>query len=185
MKVEEYLVQMAQHNVDTGRHRFQSSIEEASEKADANNFLTNIKSDFRINNIYYPGCSQDTALEPVFTGKITYLDRDILRHDAGKMGLQGDFTKPPTQIADNFFDAAFIKDLHLHLQEEGETATPEERLAAILKKVKSGGTVVYGKRKVCPEWKGELSFLQSQRGLIPISLSYSCPNFEIFTAKQD
>ena len=159
--------------------------EEAREKAEANNFLSNLKSDLRIGSIYYPVCSQDATLEPVFTGKITYLDKKIKRHDAGKLGLLGDFTNPPPEIIDGAFDAAFIRDLHLHLQEAGETSTPEKKLSAILKKVKPEGTVIYGIRKACPKWKGELSFLESQNEkLIPVSLLYSNENFRVFAVKQ-
>lgn len=180
MNPEEYLRLKAQHSVDTGANRHPSTFKEAAERADANKFLSNLKSDLRIGNIYYPGCSQDTALEPVFTGKITYLDKKIERHDAGKRGLLGDFTAPPPEITDGAFDAALIKDLHLHLQEDGQDATSEARLAAILKKVKHEGTIIYGKREICPEWKGELAFLQSRQELVALPLSYTNPNFEIF-----
>lgn len=123
MNAEEYLRHRAQENVDLGKNRQVINLEEAREKADANNFLSEVRSDLRINSIYYPVCSQDAVLEPVFTGKVTYLDSSILRHDAGKKGIIGDFTNPPIEIADASFDAAFIKDIHLHLTEEGQLSS--------------------------------------------------------------
>lgn len=84
MTPEEYLVHHSQEKVDTGRNRFGMTIEEVRNRAEANSFLSNIKSDLHIGSIYYPGCGQDSVLEPVFTGKVTYLDRIINRHDAEK-----------------------------------------------------------------------------------------------------
>lgn len=186
MSAEEYLTRMAQCRVDTGRNKFALTLNEAQERAEANSFLSNVKSDLRIRQgIYYPGCGQDTVLEPVFTGKITYLDRAVRRHDAGKLGLIGDFMNPPPEIVDGIYDAAFIKDLHLHLYENGETATSHQRLRAILRKVKPGGNVIYGIRKACPKWEGELAFLESQkRLLIPTSLPYTNPDFRVFDVDQ-
>lgn len=182
---EEYLERMAQQRVDTGRNKSSSTPEEARKKAEVNNFLSNLKDDLGIRNIYYPVCSEDNVLEPVFTGKVTYLDRKIKRHDAGKLGLLGDFMDPPPEITDGAYDAAFIKDLHLHLQEDGITSTPEEKLSAILKKVKPQGAVIYGIRRACPKWEDELSYLESQnKKLIPVSLPYSNENFRVFKVNQ-
>lgn len=180
MNAEEYLAHQAQLRVDTGRNRMPSTLEEAREKAEANNFLSSIKSDLGIRSIYYPSCSQDTTLEPVFTGRTTYLDRVIKRHDAGTKGIVGDFTNPPPDIQDASFDAAFIRDLHLHLAKEEQNLTPGECLDAILKKVRSGGHVIYGIRKICPKWEGELAFLEGQDALKPTPLGYSNDNFRVF-----
>ncbi len=177
---EEFLRIKAQHNVDTGSNKGPSNFAEASEKAEATNFLSNLKSDLRIGNIYYPGCSDDSILEPVFTGHITYLDDRIVRRDAGKLGFLSNFMSPPKEIVDNSFDAAFIKDLHLHLKEDGQTASPSEKLEAILRKVKTNGTIIYGIRRACPEWEGELGFLSAQTNLRNLQLPYSNPNFKVF-----
>jgi hypothetical protein len=177
---EKYLVDAAQRRVDTGRNKAPLSLNEAREKAEANSFLSDLKSDLRIGTIYYPCCSKDTTLEPVFTGRITYLDRAVERHDAGRLGIVGDFTNPPPEIEDQSFDAAFIRDLHLHLSEPGQSLTPQESLAQILKKVRTGGYVIYGIRRACPKWEGELAFFEGQETLKPVILDYSSENFRVF-----
>lgn len=181
MNAEDYLKQVAQRGVDTGRNRFPANIEEARRKAEVNKLLSEIKSDLKIKSVYYPGCGQDSTLEPVFTGRITYLDRSIQRVDAGRHGLVGDFLTPPPEIADYSFDAAFVKDLHLHLDEDGNNISPQEKLSAIIKKVKIGGSLIYQIRRACNKWEGELSFLESQKGAIaPIQLGYRDPDFRVF-----
>lgn len=180
MKPGEFLNHQHQKEVDSGRNKIPKSLSEAVEKAEANSYLSNVRSDLRINRIYYPGCGSDATLEPVFTGKIAYLDHAIKRVDAGKMGFVGDFITPPAEITDLSFDAAFIKDLHLHLLENPNDAPSQQRLQAILSKVKNNGFVLYGVRKACDKWEGEVGFLESSGTVSPVTLGYSNPNFRIY-----
>jgi SAM-dependent methyltransferase len=180
---EEFLRDAAQRSVDTGRNRFPSTRKEAVERATATKFLSDLRSNLAIKNIYYPGCSADTTPEPAFTGLLTYLDRNILRRDAGRFGLLGDFINPPQSVRDNSFDAVYISDLHLHLPDEGNHSS-EERLAAILQKVKPGGVLIYGIRRICSKWQGELEFLQANEELTKFPLPYSSPNFAVFGVKK-
>jgi len=115
-ELDGYLAKRAQGNIDTGRHKSFSSAETAAEHAEETNFLGRVKDDLRIRSIYYPGCSQDTTLEPAFQHRqITFLDKAVLRRDAPN-AFKGDFTDPPEEIEDGSFDAVFVKDLHLHEQ---------------------------------------------------------------------
>lgn len=179
-ELREYLVKKAQNKVDTGLNRRPSSILEAQEKVESDNFLLRLKKDLGIKNIYYPGCGSDTMLEPVFRqNEIYYLDTAIDRTKTSVHAFLGDFAQPPKEIKDGRFDAVFIKDLHLHLK-EGDGRTPDEKLKALLQTLKEGGIVIYGIRRQCDKWEGELKFLQSRTELSEIKLRYESPTFHAF-----
>lgn len=102
-----------------------------------------------------------------------------------KKGLVGDFMNPPPEISNASFDAAFIKDLHLHLKETEDRLSQQEKLDSILGKIKLGGTVIYGISRNCDKWEGELAFLQSRKELLtPLHLSYANPDFRTFIVKK-
>lgn len=176
---KEFLSAIAQRHVDTGRNKSPRSVSEAQERAEANSFLPEVKKDLKIKSIYYPGCGEDTTLEPIFRGNITYLDGTVFRSDAGKKGFIGDFTNPPEEIADKSFDAAFIRDLHLHLQNVNTALSNIDSLDMILRKIKDNGYVIYGIRRDCNEWIGELNFLQEQLGS-PLDLGYQSNIYKVF-----
>jgi SAM-dependent methyltransferase len=174
------LAEEAQRNIDTGRNRRVNTAEDLRRKVEDDKFLIAIREKFGIKTIYYPGCSDDKALEPAFhQSSIFYLDRAVDRSRTTMKGFVGDFTDPPPEIKNTRFDAVFIKDLDLQDQKNGEAI-----LLTILQALKEGGILIYGIRKKCPKWQEELKFMEKQRpGVLALDTTSEIehnPNFRVF-----
>lgn len=140
------------------------------ETIDPDIYLQKVRDMFSVCNIYYPGCWDDDVLETAFPPEeIFYLDKDPNEFDPPRPHyVQADVLDAPFE--DGFFDAAFIQDMH---------ETPEE-LAAILKKVKSQGIVIYSSNECGMNYGAEFDTFLATDGISEVDLPFETYYFRTF-----
>lgn len=100
-------------------------------KLDRKSFLVQLRRQFPISLIYYPGCGYDRILESAFEQKeIAYLDWNYEKGDNRFNFVLGNYGRSP--FRDHVFDALFYQDIH----------TDRYMTMEILRTLRPGGIVI-------------------------------------------